>query len=233
MIVPLLILLLLGALQGGIGWLMVASGLTGDAVYVKPTRLALHFIFALGLISYAWWFALQLSVPPAEKYRQPSLRNWSIGIVLITFVQLLFGALMAGHKAATAAPTWPLINDSWVPAGMLRFSPAAINLIENKITIHFVHRGLAYLLLILTLVWTVKAFSLRSHAGYFSRSRWLPFTLIILQVMLGISSVLTSVSIVPNKWGTFEWLAQFHQVTGMIFLLTMVWMVYILRPLRR
>ena len=45
---PLLILFLLGLLQAAIGWIMVASGLTGDAIYVKPTKLALHFIFALG-----------------------------------------------------------------------------------------------------------------------------------------------------------------------------------------
>ena len=51
MIKPLVVLFLLGALQGAIGWIMVASGLEGDAVYVKPTRLALHFIFALGLLS--------------------------------------------------------------------------------------------------------------------------------------------------------------------------------------
>ena len=62
MIKPLLILFLLGALQGAIGWIMVASGLEGDAVYVKPTRLALHFIFALGLLSYTYWFALSLKV---------------------------------------------------------------------------------------------------------------------------------------------------------------------------
>src|SRR3954470_16656951 len=63
MVRPLIILFLLGALQGRVGWIMVASGLTGDAVYVKPTRLALHFIFALGLLSYTFWFALQLLVP--------------------------------------------------------------------------------------------------------------------------------------------------------------------------
>src|SRR5689334_16544659 len=44
MIRPLLILFLLGALQGAIGWIMVLSGLTGDAIYVKPAKLALHFI---------------------------------------------------------------------------------------------------------------------------------------------------------------------------------------------
>lgn len=42
---------------------MVASGLTGDAIYVKPTKLALHFIFALGLLSYTFWFAMELLVP--------------------------------------------------------------------------------------------------------------------------------------------------------------------------
>jgi len=52
MIKPLVVLFFLGALQGAIGWIMVASGLEGDAVYVKPTRLALHFVFALGLLSY-------------------------------------------------------------------------------------------------------------------------------------------------------------------------------------
>src|SRR6195952_1703695 len=71
MIRPLLILFLLGALQGTVGWIMVASGLTGDAIYVRPTRLALHFVFALGLIVYAFWFALQLMVPQRAIVRQP------------------------------------------------------------------------------------------------------------------------------------------------------------------
>ena len=74
---PLLILFLLGALQGAIGWIMVASGLTGDAVYVKPTRLALHFSFALGLICYAYWFALQLLIPASQTMKAPSIKKWS------------------------------------------------------------------------------------------------------------------------------------------------------------
>src|SRR5687767_10165883 len=63
MIRPLVILFLLGALQGAIGWIMVASGLSGDAIYVKPTRLALHFVFAMVLLAYTFWFALKLLVP--------------------------------------------------------------------------------------------------------------------------------------------------------------------------
>ncbi len=60
---PLIILFLLGALQGAVGWIMVASGLAGDAIYVAPTKLAMHFIFALGLVVYTFWLGLQLSVP--------------------------------------------------------------------------------------------------------------------------------------------------------------------------
>src|SRR6188768_4383341 len=75
MIKPLLILFLLGALQGAVGWIMVASGLTGDAVYVKPTRLALHFIFALGLLCYTFWFALKLMVPNKQRTNIPALKK--------------------------------------------------------------------------------------------------------------------------------------------------------------
>ena len=59
MIRPLLILFLLGALQGAVGWIMVASGLTGDAIYVKPAKLMMHFILACLLTAYAFWFGLQ------------------------------------------------------------------------------------------------------------------------------------------------------------------------------
>lgn len=227
MIRPLIVLFLLGALQGAIGWIMVASGLSGDAVYVKPTRLALHFIFALGLISYAFWFALQLSVPRSQKIINNNLQQWTIVIIVILFFQLIYGALMAGHKAATAAPTWPLINGSWLPGFMFKGSPGIISFIENKITIHFIHRSLAYLLLACTFVWTIKAIQVHTGSMYFNKSRWLPAALIIVQVLLGILSVLTSTSITPNQWGTFEWTAQGHQITGMSYLLVLVWMMHI------
>src|SRR5690349_21990305 len=107
MVKPLLILFLLGALQGAVGWIMVASGLTGDAVYVKPTRLALHFIFAMVLIAYAFWFFLVLVVPKNDLVPARRIRSFTGWLIFLTTVQLVFGALMAGHKAATAAPTWP------------------------------------------------------------------------------------------------------------------------------
>jgi cytochrome c oxidase assembly protein subunit 15 len=228
MIKPLLILFLLGALQGAVGWIMVASGLTGDAIYVKPTRLMLHFVLALGLLSYTFWFALQLLVPGEQRIINRSLRKFSWAIIAVFVLQLAFGALMAGNKAATFAPTWPDINGSFIPSKMFTSPDGLLNLIENKITIHFVHRMLAYILFLLILIWTWKALKLNG-SKLFLKTKWFPLMLVIIQVALGIFSVLTSVKIVPNQWGVFEWMAQLHQLIAMFLLLSLTWMVYLIK----
>jgi cytochrome c oxidase assembly protein subunit 15 len=228
MINPLLILFLLGALQGAIGWIMVASGLTGDAVYVKPTRLALHFIFALGLLCYCFWFALKLLVTKERLIVDPSLRKWNIWILVVLTVQLVYGALMAGHKAATVAASWPTINGQWVPDNLMVDKPAILNFIDNKVLIHFIHRGLAYILFVLIIIWSLKLFRTKGPA-VFIKTRWWPLAIVILQLVLGIASVLTSTGIVPGRWGAFEWMAQLHQLTGMFLLLSLVWLLFMVR----
>ena len=228
MIQPLLALFFLGALQGAIGWIMVASGLTGDAVYVQPTKLALHFIFALGLLSYTFWFALQLLVPEKQRIQNSSLRNWNIGILFLLVIQLLYGALMAGHKAAMVAPTWPTINGQWVPEKLVTDQSLFLNLVNNTILIHFIHRGLAYILCILILIWSLRLFKTTGPV-LFQKTRRLPLLIVLLQVLLGIGSVLTSTDIIPGHWGAFEWMAQLHQLTGMLLLLSLVWMLFIVR----
>jgi cytochrome c oxidase assembly protein subunit 15 len=143
-------------------------------------------------------------------------------------LQLAFGALMAGHKAATFAPTWPDINGTFIPAKMFSSPEGLLNLIENKITIHFFHRSLAYILFVLILIWTWKAFKV-SGSKLFLKTRWLPLLLVTTQVILGVFSVLTSVRSLPNHWGIFEWLAQFHQLIAMFLLLSLTWMDYLIK----
>jgi cytochrome c oxidase assembly protein subunit 15 len=265
MIRPLVILFLLGAMQGVIGWIMVASGLTGDAIYVEPTRLALHFIFALVLIVYTLWFALLLSVPDEQRLtgrapapatragtvfsgRVTTLRHLTIAVLVLLFFQLLYGALMAGHKAANVAPTWPDINGSWIPARLFTQHPLLRDLAGNRITVQFIHRSLAYLLLFGVIGWTIAAtrLSTTTSAGhpaatgtrlfpvpsFFRTLRWAPLAVILLQVVLGISSLLTSPAIVPHQWAAFDWFAQFHQITGLVFLLLMIGMLYLVLPVR-
>ncbi len=229
---PLIILFLLGALQGVVGWIMVASGLVGDAIYVAPTKLAMHFIFALGLVVYTFWVGLQLSVPEEARFVAPGLRRWTIAILVVLIVQLVYGALMAGHKAANVAPTWPDINGDFVPPGMFRGSWLEA-LVGNRITVQFIHRTLAYILFVLTLVWTVKAIRLPAVPVSFRPLRWLPLLGIGTQIVLGIGSLLTSPWIRPQHWVAFDWLAQFHQITGLLFLLTMVGMLYLVMSVRR
>lgn len=228
MIRPFVILFLLGILQGAIGWIMVASGLTGDAVYVKPTRLALHFIFAMGLLCYTFWFALQLRVPRDQHIQNSSVRKWNGYILVLVIIQLLYGALMAGHKAATAAPTWPTINGQWLPDNLFRGDSFWLNFIDNKILIHFIHRGIAYLLLVLILLWSLRMFRIKG-SRLFEKIKWIPLGIVLLQVLLGILTVLTSTGIVPGRWGGFEWLAQLHQLTGMTLLLSLVLLLFVVR----
>jgi cytochrome c oxidase assembly protein subunit 15 len=240
---PLIILFLLGGLQGAVGWIMVASGLTGNAIYVAPAKLALHFIFALVLIVYTFWLGLQLSVRETARVPAPGLRGWTVTILAVLFFQLIYGALMAGHKAANVAPTWPDINGAFVPAGLFRGSWLDA-LAGDRIAVQFIHRTLAYLLLVLTLVWTFKAVRLPGQSNPrrpptpgidrpFRQIRWLPIALIGLQILLGISSLLTSPWIQPHRWVAFDWLAEAHQITGLLFLVTMVGMLYLVMPVRR
>lgn len=235
MIRPLAVLFFLGIMQGAIGWIMVASGLEGDAVYVKPTRLALHFICALGLLSYTFWFALQLSVPQTALQISASMheavqkaKTLNVAILALLVLQLMYGALMAGHKAAIVAPTWPTINGDYMPSNLFSDSVFLLNFIENKILVHFMHRGIAYVLLAIVIYWTSKLY--RINGGlFFNRIKIIPMLLVVLQVLLGIASLLYARSIIPGVWGIFEWMAQIHQLVGMGLLLSLVATYYVMR----
>jgi cytochrome c oxidase assembly protein subunit 15 len=235
MIKPLVILFFLGIMQGAIGWIMVASGLQGDAVYVKPTRLALHFIFALGLLSYTFWFALQLSVPKTALQIQAGMhqavqkaKTLNVAILALLVLQLMYGALMAGHKAAMVAPTWPTINGDYLPQNLFSDPVFLLNFIENKILVHFMQRGIAYVLLVLVIYWTVKLYQING-SSFFNRIKIFPLLLVLLQVLLGIASLLYARSIIPGVWGIFEWMAQIHQLVGMSLLLSLVATYYVMR----
>lgn len=228
MIKPLIILFLLGALQGAIGWIMVASGLEGDAIYVKPTRLALHFIFAMGLLSYTFWFALQILVPPQQRIVNRPLKKLTWIIMIVLAIQLIYGGLMAGHKAAVFAPTWPDMNGYWIPPKMFPAPAGLLNLLENKFTVHFIHRSLAYLIFVLVLFWTWKALK-PNLSTLFQKTKWLPLFITLIQVALGVFTVFTSVKVVPGHWGLFEWMAQLHQFTAMLLLLILTGMAYLVK----
>jgi len=228
MVKPLLILFLLGALQGLVGWIMVQSGLEdSQLLYVSHYRLAIHFILALGLLCYALWFALQLLVPADQITVNRPLRSFTRWLIGLLVIQLIYGAFMAGLKAATAAPTWPSMNGVWWPQNIHsygeRYFPGVSFLYDHPLMIHFIHRNLAYLITVLVLIWTWKAYK-KDGTRLFKSTRWMALLLVLLQVILGILTVLNSVY--P---GLFLWLAVAHQFIAMLLLLALFFMMYIVR----
>jgi heme a synthase len=228
MIRPLLILFLLGGLQGLVGWIMVQSGLQdSNALYVSHYKLAIHFVFALGLLCYTLWFALQLLVPPHQMTINSRLRKFTGCLVALLTLQLIYGAFMAGLKAATAAPTWPRINSVWWPENFRSYGDHYFSgitfLFDHPLVIHFIHRNLAYVITLLLIAWTWKACRTRG-TRLFTKTRWIPLSIVLLQVVLGILTVLNSVN--P---GHFLWLAIAHQFLAMVLLLSLFFMLYINR----
>jgi cytochrome c oxidase assembly protein subunit 15 len=163
-----------------------------------------------------FWFAISFLVPKEQYINNGPLKKFSWFIIGVLVVQLFYGAFMAGLKAGTAAPTWPTINGMWVPEKMG-------DIIDDSITVQFIHRSIAYLLAFLVFAWWWKA--LRTPATTLFRStRIIPPVLVMLQVVLGIFTVVYS----PDKQALL-WLGVAHQFVAMLFLLSMVWTLRIMK----
>ncbi|KAA9332731.1 COX15/CtaA family protein [Adhaeribacter soli] len=235
MIWPLVILFFLGGIQGLIGWIMVKSGLNDEDLYVSHFRLAIHFMAAMLLLVYTFWFALKLLVPARSFVSNNMLRKFTVWLIVLLSVQLVYGAFMAGLKAGAFAPTWPDINGAMIPENMSSFRGREFSFLaaitNHPIAIHFVHRGLAYLLVALVIFWTVKV-AKEKGSTLLNRIKWMPLVLVLVQVYLGIMSALTSIKAVRQGWGVFEWNAQLHQLVAMFLLLSLTFALYLLKPKR-
>ena len=189
-----LVAFFLGGAQGLLGWFMVKSGLV-DNPEVSHYRLAAHLALALLVGQYLLWLFLDLQAPPAKRAPgQPggtsAVPTWSF-IVLLA-LQIIFGALMAGKRAGLVAATFPDMNGEWVPSSLFSIEPWWRDLVENPISIHFLHRlfGAAVVLSAAGLGWWVhRRARLRSER---SLAWWLA-GLTLLQFGLGALVVLGSV----------------------------------------
>jgi cytochrome c oxidase assembly protein subunit 15 len=227
MVLPLVLLFILGGLQGLIGWIMVQSGLTSHGLlHVCAVRLTIHFMSALVLLIYTFWFALKLLVPAKSILHRSRLHLLSLSIIILFGIQLIYGGLMAGLKAANTAPTWPKINGDWVPASLSHSS-----WFHQPINVQFIHRGIAYILFFAITWFCFKIQKTAQAAGYtllFRVSKW-PLILVMLQVLLGILTVLNSPKITLGHFGVFETLAALHQLNAIALLLALFFQFYLLR----
>ena len=184
-------LFILGGLQGAVGWWMVKSGLV-DRVDVSQYRLATHLTFASFIFAYTLWLAESIGrhVPPRQA--AATARRFAWVMVVAVFIQIYLGGLVAGLDAGMAYNTWPLMDGSVVPAGLLSLEPVWRNVFENGLTVQFQHRVFAYLVLILALWQGHVAFWRPFDKGPRGRALLL-LALVLVQVGLGITTLLTVV----------------------------------------
>lgn len=213
----------LAATAAVFGWIMVKSGLnTPELAWVNAYALTVHLGIASLLIGYLWWTYLLYTSESHEtsKFSKGVMKLSSAFIVLLV-LQVLAGGVVAGTKAAMAYPYFPMmtVNGDFVPPALLDFSQWNVdNLLKyNKNSfapafIQFLHRSLAYLLIIigLWLFWKRKKEALTSQTRFTGK---MLITLLVAQVSLGVLTVLGSKFSIPVHWGVA------HQGFGLLLLL--------------
>ena len=174
------LLFLGGGLQGLIGWLMVKSGLV-DRVHVSQYRLALHLTFALIL----YYFVLHTAIRLYQRsfFSLPKLSP-TVVLTLLVFIQIISGAFTAGTHAGFTYNTYPLMDNDLIPSGL--FSDGIISLFEDIMTVQFVHRHFALLVLVTALYVAIAEIK---HKYY--KDAILLLVVVSLQVILGIITLIT------------------------------------------
>lgn len=210
----LLALLALGGLQGTIGWWMVSSGLSARTD-VSHYRLAVHLLTALVILGGLVWTALDLKMLQRNPAAKPArLTGFASSVLVILFVQLLFGAWVAGLNAGYVSNTWPLMNDRFFPDGVDTVKGAFYALVNDPYLTHFVHRWWAWVAVIALVLLSrrarkagVRQASIAIHSAFG------------IQIILGIATVMTGVNIV---------LAVSHQAVGALVVASTIWGAHVL-----
>ncbi|MEX0955732.1 MAG: COX15/CtaA family protein [Rhizobiaceae bacterium] len=187
-------LFMLGALQGAIGWWMVASGLS-ERVSVSQYRLAVHLLMACLIFTATLAIARGLA-PHSAGPSDARNRRFAGWLVVAVLAQIFLGALVAGLDAGMTYNTWPQMDGRLLPDGLLVMEPAWVNLFENPKTVQFIHRLGAYALLVLAIWHAVTAWRAEWDSTHARRALVL-LALVVAQAAIGITTLLL---VVPLGW---------------------------------
>ena len=213
MVLKMLLMFVLGGLQGVMGWYMVKSGLV-DRPDVSQYRLTAHFSLALIIIGVIEWVALGLLFPsrPQSGTVRP-LKAFGMLVFAWAFLTALSGGFVAGLDAGFAYNTFPLMDGALFPADLYRLSPVYLNLFEDILTVQFNHRILAEALFVLVAILWFRG----RGAELPPRGRLAVNCLaavVLMQVALGVTTLLL---VIPVP------LAAAHQAGAVIVFITALW----------
>lgn len=189
----LLLIAVCGALQGGIGWYMVKSGLS-TLPQVSQYRLALHLIMAIMIYGMLMWLVFN-SLARLELKSDSNLScNIAMITLFLTLLQIITGALVAGLDAGLIYNTYPLMDGSIVPDDLFALTPWYKNLGENIATVQFIHRHLALVVMAFVMYLTFHLL-VRYQDGLMKRFSCSLLLLVVLQFTLGVITLLSVVSL--------------------------------------
>jgi cytochrome c oxidase assembly protein subunit 15 len=207
---------------------MVMSGLV-ERPWVNAYKLTIHFILAIITI-----VAMVLTLSDVYRLENRSQKNenkFVTVLIVLTFVQLIFAGLMSGMKAGLYYPSWPFMNGQIIPNVLMDLSNWNWNNMTNYDTfnfapalVQFIHRLLAYIILVLTIYYYFK----KRNTIYTRAIKWLTTTyiLVYIQVLLGILTLVRIRSGIPMFY------AIMHQLTGILFFISLLFLFFSLRKKR-
>ncbi len=204
-------LLLLVGLQGGMGWLMVHSGLQ-QAPDVSPYRLTAHLLLAMVLLTLTWRMMLsyrRLSTPNPRTMHADRLPTIMLGLC---FVTIAIGGLVAGHNAGLIYNTFPFMAGSLVPGELFFYEPWFSNLYANPVTVQWLHRVFA-MVTFLTAAATWYRFERQDSSQALRIGARALLASVSVQMMLGITTLVWNVPLV---------IASLHQANAVLVLLSAV-----------
>ena len=222
-------IVLLAALAASFGWIMVASGLE-DRPWVNAYKLTMHLSVALTAFSALLWFSFKVWQPKLTGFPHQSLKKPTIVLTTVVLVQIILGGIMSGARAALAFPTWPDMGGRFIPEVLTRGEMWTVeNLVEYERTafqpalVQFSHRMTAYLLVIIGLWYVFRALK-QLVSPYYRRAVYLLISVLSVQVLLGILTLINSQGEVPVALGVA------HQAMAVILLTVVLYLNYSIWP---
>lgn len=206
----LVVVFLMGGLQGLLGWYMVKSGLINEP-RVSHYRLAAHLITAFATISYLWWIIGGIKEPSNSSQGNKPIHSFLVAFLAITTLQIVYGAFVAGLDAGLVHNTWPLMDGYAVHPAVGVFDSFWMNVLENRSGVQFVHRSLAVVVLVVGLYLGFKNWkdlninqrNILTYVGY----------VVVIQFTLGVLTLMFAVPL---------WLGVLHQLGALTLLLTII-----------
>lgn len=215
------ILVGLAAVTASFGWIMVASGLI-ERPWVNAYKLSVHLLLGFSVFLYLLHILVDAVWLEGLEMKGRSQGKNALVLILVVIAQIFLGGMMSGMKAGFAYPTWPDMHGAWLPAILGDASHWTVeNFVDYDETgfmvafVQFLHRLTAYILIFIGLRYFLL-FRKASSDPWYKRIHMLWIMLLIIQVAIGVFTVLAF------RYGMPVALGSIHQMVALLLISSLV-----------